>query len=168
LVPGYNAVTSTVGTLMEIERKFVLDEAPEVIRRSGGQPIRQGYVAVDDQVEVRLREAGAAFSLTVKVGRGLARAEHEIELTQDQFASLWSAASGRQLEKVRFRVDVPGGVAEIDVYGGDLEGMVTAEVEFESLEAARAFAPPRWFGVEVTDDERYANRNLALHGAPGG
>jgi adenylate cyclase len=58
---------------------------------------------------------------------------------------------------------------EVDVYAGDLDGLVSAEVEFASEEAAAAFAPPAWLGREVTGDPRYANRALAVSGpAPSG
>ena len=59
-----------------------------------------------------------------------------------------------------------GLVIELDVYTGDLEGLVVAEVEFDSEEAAEAFAPPEWFGEDVTDDVRYKNQRLARDGAP--
>jgi adenylate cyclase len=55
---------------------------------------------------------------------------------------------------------------ELDVYGGDLEGLVVAEVEFASEEDADAFDPPAWLGREVTDDPRYKNQRLARDGAP--
>ena len=38
------------------------------------------------------------------------------------------------------------------------------EIEFPSLEASEAFAPPPWIGREVTGDARYANQSLALDG----
>jgi adenylate cyclase len=41
-----------------------------------------------------------------------------------------------------------------------------AEVEFSSASESRRFAPPPWFGAEVTEDEHYKNANLALHGRP--
>ena len=41
-----------------------------------------------------------------------------------------------------------------------------AEVEFDSLDRLHEFGPPEWFGSEVTDDERFANAVLAVHGAP--
>ena len=40
------------------------------------------------------------------------------------------------------------------------------EIEFPSLEASEAFAPPPWVGPEVTGDPRYANQSLALAGCP--
>jgi CYTH domain-containing protein len=70
------------------------------------------------------------------------------------------------VEKTRYEAPVRGHTAEIDRYRGALAGLVTVEVEFESLEAAAAFEPPGWFGQEVTGDDRYANRRLAVDGLP--
>ncbi|MBI3308179.1 MAG: adenylate cyclase, partial [Candidatus Melainabacteria bacterium] len=41
------------------------------------------------------------------------------------------------------------------------------EVEFDSVEQARKFNPPDWFGKEVTADKRYRSKNLAIKGLPG-
>ena len=56
--------------------------------------------------------------------------------------------------------------AEVDEYAGALDGLVVAEVEFADEETARGFEPPAWFGRELTDDWRYANRSLAGDGMP--
>jgi len=56
--------------------------------------------------------------------------------------------------------------AEVDVYGGELDGLITAEVEFESMGAGEGFEPPGWFGAEVTDDARFANQSLAQAARP--
>jgi adenylate cyclase len=52
------------------------------------------------------------------------------------------------------------------VYHGRLNGLRTAEIEFESLAAATAFVPPGWLGRDVTDDPRYKNKRLATQGLP--
>jgi adenylate cyclase len=57
---------------------------------------------------------------------------------------------------------------DVDVYRGELEGLIVAEVEFESESASREFEPPEWFGEELTGDVRYANEHLARHGIPDG
>ena len=59
-----------------------------------------------------------------------------------------------------------GAVAELDVYDGALDGLLTVEIEFGSPEASEAFAPPPWIGRELTGDKRYANQSLALEGRP--
>ena len=45
-------------------------------------------------------------------------------------------------------------------------GLPDVEVEFGSERDAAAFVPPPWFDREVTDDDRYANRSLAVNGRP--
>ena len=57
-------------------------------------------------------------------------------------------------------------MAELDVYHGELTGLVTVEVEFSSLEEAESFSPPAWFGEDITEDKRYKNKNLARNGRP--
>jgi CYTH domain-containing protein len=39
--------------------------------------------------------------------------------------------------------------------------MKVAEVEFKTKSQAKDFSPPPWFDSEVTDDEKFKNRNLA-------
>ena len=68
--------------------------------------------------------------------------------------------------KVRHHIPFDEHVIELDVFGDGLDGLVFAEVEFDSSEALVAFEPPTWFGREVTDDGRYTNAALALNGRP--
>jgi CYTH domain-containing protein len=104
--------------------------------------------------------------LTVKHGAGLVRGEDEVPISAALFAALWPLTEGRRVEKTRHLVPLGAVVAEVDVYAGALEGLLTAEVEFPSEEASRSFTPPDWFGDEVTGEARYANQSLALDGKP--
>jgi CYTH domain-containing protein len=149
-----------VGT--EIERKFVLRAAPEWLDDAPSEPISQGYLAIGGETEVRVRLIAGQPKLTVKRGSGLERDETEIPLDGPQFRALWPLTDGRRVEKVRHRRTESGVAIEIDVYHGPHEGLIVAEVEFDSLAASDAFDPPEWLGEEVTGDERWANRNLAL------
>ena len=75
--------------------------------------------------------------------------------------------AGRRLEKTRYVIPGSGELTiELDVYSGGLSGLIVAEVEFASEDAADAFQPSEWFGSEVTDDGRFKNQQLACHGAP--
>lgn len=152
---------------MEIERKFLVVELPRGFETARSVRIRQGYLAVGGGAEVRLRDGDGAFTLTAKSGSGLARGEHEVALTREQFEALWPATAGRRLEKRRYFLESGELVLELDVYEADLLGLRVVEVEFSSLEAADAFHPPGWFGAEVTDDPAYKNAALAAHGRPG-
>jgi adenylate cyclase len=155
---------------MEIERKFLLAGRPDELDGAPSKRLEQGYLAVgEDGVEVRIRRAGEKTTLTVKSAPGLVRVEEEIPIDGARFDSLWPLTEGRRIVKTRYEVPLPGGeTAEVDDYHDALDGLLTAEVEFGSREASDAFAPPGWLGAEVTGDDRYANRTLALAGRPPG
>lgn len=146
----------------EIERKFVLRSAPDWLAEAPSESISQGYLAIGDDTEVRIRLIGGQPKLTVKTGTGLEREETEIDLEHEQYEALWPLTKGRRIEKVRYRRDESGATIEIDVYSGAHQGLIVAEVEFASIAASDAFEPPEWLGEEVTGDERWANRSLAL------
>ena len=150
----------------EIERKFLVAEVPTTERLGVGQRMRQGYLADEGDVSTRIRIMDDTAVLTVKAGRGRSRTEVEFEIPVEEAEQLWQHTGGRRLEKVRYRIAVDGGVAELDVYEGELDGLLTVEVEFDDDAAADGFVPPQWFGSELTDDERWTNASLARHGRP--
>lgn len=150
----------------EIERKFLLPGVPAEAAAAPSDAIDQGYLAVDDEAEVRVRRIAERHVLTVKRGAGLRRLEEETELTAAQFAALWPATEGRRVQKRRHRVQDGGLTIEVDVYAGAHEGLVVAEIEFADEAASAAYAAPAWLGREITGDRRYANQQLALAGRP--
>ena len=146
----------------EIERKFLLRQLPDQLKRSRHSIIEQGYLATEPAGrQVRLRKKGKRASLTFKVGRGAHREEREIRLSPKQFAALWPGTAGRRLRKVRYDIPWKNLVIEIDVYRGRHAGLVVAEVEFPDRVTCRKFKPPSWFGREVTGEKRYSNVRLA-------
>jgi adenylate cyclase len=153
---------------VEIERKFLVEALPDGLEASRADRIEQGYVAIGaDGVEVRVRRRAGKSTLTVKSAPGELRVEEEIPIDDRRFESLWQLSDGRRISKTRHLFPLePGVLAELDVYHGPLEGLLTVEVEFPSLAASAAFVPPPWIGREVTGDPRYANQSLALHGPP--
>ena len=105
--------------------------------------------------------------ITAKKGSGEIREEIEVPLEAGAFDRLWKLTESRRIAKRRFQVPLEDGhCAEVDVYAGDLEGLVVAEVEFSSEEEGDGFRAPDWFGRELTGDHRYANQVLAIHGRP--
>jgi CYTH domain-containing protein len=152
----------------ELERKFVLSEIPFELSGYPASEIRQGYLAIGaDGSEVRIRRRGERCSLTAKRGSGLARDEEELDLDDDEFDRLWPLTAGRRVEKTRYEIPADGDlVIELDIYAGELDGLITAEIEFGSDDQARRFATPDWLGAEVTENDAYKNRRLASDGKP--
>ncbi len=163
--------TSTSTSTVERERKFLVDSVPSDLDLSDHVDIRQGYLvtdAHDEHASVRVRDAGReGCTLTVKAGHhGAERTELEWTIGREQFDAAWAHTTGRRITKRRHRIPLSGSVVELDVFGGELRGLVVAEVEFPDTDALDAFEPPPWFGREVTDDRRYANAALAVDGLP--
>jgi adenylate cyclase len=150
---------------MEIERKFLLSEPPN-LDAANADEIEQGYLAIGSDGEVRVRRKGDRLLLTAKRGSGLSRQEAEVELDRRSFDELWRLTEGRRLQKRRHVMSHGDLKIEVDVYGGELEGLTVAEVEFATEEDAKEFDPPAWLGEEVTGDHRYMNETLATAGLP--
>ena len=151
----------------EIERKFIVSSLPRQLDSDSGQRIRQGYVIIsEDDIELRIRQKQDKYFQTIKMGSGLSRTEIEIELSPEQFNRMWPHTRGRRVSKMRSTLPAGDYIAELDRFDGDLAGLVMVEVEFSSESAAHEFVPPDWFGTEVTDDKRYKNKHLAVHGVP--
>jgi CYTH domain-containing protein len=149
----------------EIERKFLVASKPAGLGE--GTPIRQGYLPLDiEDVELRVRAKGEARVVTVKGGHGQSRDEQEGEIGSAAFEVLWPLTEGRRIEKTRYEIEHGELTIELDEYGGDLEGLLVAEIEFDSADEAERFEPPGWLGRELTGDERYSNAALAERGMP--
>jgi adenylate cyclase len=146
---------------VEIERKFLVvgDQWRHDVEQS--THIVQGYLANAGRATVRVRIKGGDAFLTIK-GRteGISRSEYEYQIpVEDARAMLAELAQGPVIDKVRHLVPAAGHMWELDVFAGDNEGLVMAEVELSSDDEAVEL--PAWAGAEVSDDDRYYNVNLA-------
>ena len=146
---------------IEIERKFLVRDL-SVVANLAGTAMRQGYLSVDPARTVRVRVAGLRAFVTIKGAgseSGASRAEYEYEIPAPDAEELLDRLALRPLiEKTRYRVAAGDLVWEIDVFRGDNDGLVVAEVELPS--EATEVALPEWIGTEVTGDQRYYNASL--------
>lgn len=148
----------------EIERKFLV--GGEGWRLDGGKRIDivQAYVALGEKAQVRVRIIdGETAVLTVKDrAAGPVRAEFEYPIPIADARAMLALRTGSLIEKTRTIVPIGGMHWEIDVFRGDLAGLVLAEIELD--DAARELTLPPWAGQEVTNDPRYYNAALAISG----
>ena len=149
---------------MEIERKFLVSRLPDALEQYPHERMEQAYVSVDPLI--RIRRAGERYILTCK-GRGLlSREEFETGITPEAYGRLLAKTDGLRIVKERYRIPLGAYTAELDIFAPPLAPLVFAEVEFPTPDAAQAFAPPDWFGREVTYDPAYTNAALSRDGAP--
>jgi len=142
----------------EIERKFLLKmELPDDLN---GKRYRQGYLPTTDFTVVRIRTIGKRGFLTIKgKTENISRSEFEYEIPiEDAETMLDTLCTKPLIEKIRYEAGYGGLIWEIDVFEGENEGLVIAEVELEKID--QEIDIPDWIGEEVSGDSRYFNSNL--------
>jgi adenylate cyclase len=146
---------------VEIERKFLVVGDSWRHDVVSATRIVQGYLSSGGSATVRARIKGERAYLTIKgQSQGISRSEFEYEIpVADAEAMLAELAVGPVIEKTRHLIEVAGHTWELDVFAGQNEGLVMAEVEMASDDEEPALPP--WAGQDVSDDPRYYNVNLA-------
>lgn len=151
---------------MEIERKFKLCRLPERLEQYETWEIEQGYLC-EKGCTLRVRRTDGRYCLTLKLRRkqpgtsALVNVEEEYPIPREAYEHLLAKADGNRICKTRYRIPLADGLtAELDRFHGKLEGLQFVEVEFPDLETSDRFAPPDWFGEEVTFDPAYRNSRL--------
>jgi len=143
----------------EIERKFLVD-LNKLGDLGSGVAIKQGYIPTADKTVVRVRLAGQAAYLTLKgKNRGLVRSEFEYEIPASDAEEIISElCRGPIIDKTRYVIEYSGHTWEIDIFHGENDGLVVAEIELQSEE--ELFDRPNWVTLEVSDDSKYYNSSL--------
>ncbi len=173
--------STTMG--MEIERKFLVrsdrfkEEAAQAAGCNGdaGVYYRQGYVPTLNGTTVRIRIAGDKGFITIKDRAvGFSRHEFEYSIPREEAEQMLELMCTKpQIEKHRYKIpyrpstlneDAPQDETtahlcwEVDVFHGENEGLIVAELEVPSEDTPISL--PDWIGAEVTGDKRYYNSHL--------
>ncbi len=153
---------------METERKFLLKKLPEDLTVYKKKEIEQGYLCTNPVVRIRKSNEDyymtykSRLNKTIDSSVALVCEEVELPLTKEAYYHLREKVDLRLITKCRYLIPLDNGLtAELDIFEGELEGLVFAEVEFKSEEEAADFTPPDWFSKEVTFDDHYKNNVLA-------
>jgi adenylate cyclase len=154
---------------IEIERKFLL--AGDAWRGLAGRSerIAQGYLISGAAVasgqaksSVRLRVSGDRAWLNIKSATlGIERQEYEYPVPLEDATKMLADLADGRVEKIRHHVMLDGAHFEIDEFLDDNAGLIVAEVELPSADAA--YPRPAWLGVEVSALPRYYNVSLIDH-----
>lgn len=150
--------------MLEIERKFLVLSHDFIKESFRHNRIVQGYLNSNPERTVRIRIKGNKGFLTIK-GKGnesgTTRLEWETEIPLQDAEKLLPLCEKGVIEKVRYEVKVGKHVFEVDVFSGENDGLIMAEIELQSEE--EAFEKPIWIGREVSNDVKYYNAYLSHH-----
>ena len=144
----------------EIERKFLIQDT-SIVDSLAGERLTQGYLSHDKNATVRVRIAGTTGWLTIK-GKtvGATRSEFEYPVPEeDARQMLDELCNAGVIDKTRYRLPQGTLCWEIDVFHGENDGLIVAEIELPSEDTP--FDRPAWLGEEVTGDPRYYNSALS-------
>jgi len=148
--------------LKEIERKFLVKSTDFIKESNVNNRIVQGYLNSNPERTVRVRIKGNKGFLTIK-GKGnesgTTRFEWEKEISLFEAEALLQLCESGSIDKIRYEISIGKHMFEVDVFSGENQGLIIAEVELSSEN--EFFEQPNWLGKEVTGDKKYYNSYLS-------
>jgi CYTH domain-containing protein len=145
----------------EYERRFLLSDIPDL----SGMACRLIEDLYLDGTRLRLRkiiceDENEQYKLCKKYAGPSADplAIVNIYLTSQEY-DLLSELNGKGIRKRRY--NIASSALCLDVFEGQLAGLVLCEIEAESVALLEAHTLPHWIGRDVSDDPFFTGGNLA-------
>lgn len=148
--------------IMEIERKYKVLNLDFIQLSKQVLDIKQGFLNSNPYRTVRIRLNNELGFITVKgksSSDGLERFEWEKTISKEEALQLLTLCEPGIIDKKRYLVDFKNQTFEVDVFSGDNEGLIIAEIEIPTKDTQPLL--PAWIGDEVTGDIRYYNSQLS-------
>lgn len=148
----------------ELELTYLAKTLPTGLVSAEKKEMLDIYIPTSsDHPTLRIRKNGDKHEITKKQpiveGDASRQLETTIKLTPAEFADL-SQLPGKRIQKTRYLYQENNINYEIDVFRGDLTGLVLVDVEFATVQEKSAFVPPAWCLVEVTQEKFLAGGML--------
>lgn len=161
----------------EIERKYAVKYIPKDFKVESVVYIKQAFIYRDKLTLIRVRDVKEKYPINTQKYIYTVKAKGDIEYTNDynigkkyeiennipkeEFEKLIKKTISNIIEKTRITVPIENNLkVEIDIYYNYLEGLLTAEVEFQDEKQANNFQKPDWLGEEL-GYKKLSNRKLA-------
>lgn len=152
---------------MEIEKKFGVLKIPSNLEKYEKEEIEQGYLCI--KPTVRIRKSSTEYTLNYKWKQkgvqdtiAIQNIEYTMPLTKENYEVLVNKIENNLIKKDRYKIPIENGLTvELDIFHGNLEGLVFAEIEFPNIEVAKSFEKPDWLGKDITFDKRFDNTLLS-------
>ncbi len=157
--------------MLEIERKFLINEIPEEIWSCEKQEILQWYfknykknIRIRQTITIKKWRKFTKYYMTQKQGKWLVRQEDEKEISEKQFNDYREFAKDNQIKKTRYLLPYKKHIIEINQFHDKLDWLWMAEVEFPSIKESQKFTPPSRCFKEITEQKEANNSYLAVYG----
>jgi CYTH domain-containing protein len=143
--------------MIEIERTFLAKKIPEGLKNCEHKEIIDIYIPKDwpGHAPIRIRKFGNKYEITKKspIDRDHSKLhEQNISLEEGEFKEFMKL-DGKKAHKIRYYLKYNGLTAEVDVFQGDLKGLVVVEFEFPDEKTRDAFEMPDFCLADVTQDD---------------
>lgn len=148
--------------MLEIERKYLVESLDFINEAQSIKRITQGFLNTNPERTVRVRISGEEAFITVKGisnETGTTRMEWEQKIDLKGAQKLLQICEPGMIDKTRYDLLFHGNLFEVDVFHGENEGLIIAEVELSHEN--QPFEKPHWLGEEVTGDVKYYNSELS-------
>ncbi|MEZ5426302.1 MAG: hypothetical protein R2747_08560 [Pyrinomonadaceae bacterium] len=159
-------MTDTKYTRIEYERRFLVPPSADWKRHveSFSKSFEDKYL---NNSRLRLRSLTDSdtgrriFKLNKKAESEspFFRTVSRILLSTEEY-EMFDALAGERLRKVRHYQKYRGRIFSVDVFGGELEGLILCETEADGLEDLLAAEPPVYVVAEVTEDDFFTGGAL--------
>ena len=149
----------------ELELTYLAKYLP---RNLGESPLREVldiyFPSTAKHPVLRLRKIGEKHELTkkepIQAGDSSHQMETTIPLTEEEYKEI-AQLEGKRLRKIRYDYrNGSGAVFEFNIFKDDLGGLVTIEVEFNSIKEKDEFNPPDFCLADVTQEDFVAGGML--------
>lgn len=147
---------------LEIERKFLVNNSSFTEESYQKKYLTQGFLNTDPNRVVRVRVTDKTAFLTIKgisSKNGTTRFEWEKKITIEEGRQLLLLCEEGVIEKYRYLIQKKNHTYEVDVFLGENEGLIVAEIEL--THENEIFEIPDWLGAEVTGHTKYYNSALS-------
>ena len=143
--------------MIELERTFLVKRIPDELKNCESKEIIDIYLPKEERhPKLRIRKNGNKFEITKKEpetqGDFSKQVEYTIPLKEKEFISL-SKIDGKKIHKIRYYYKYNDQIAEIDLFLGELKGLIIADFEFENEDEKNNFEIPDFCLAEVTQEE---------------
>ena len=134
----------------EIDRKFLIEEMPSL---RGFAPVlhERYFIQYGDLAEERIQKCNGVFEYEIKMMiTPHERSRERKVLTEKEFEKL-KKRSSKVILLESYLLSKKNPRLSINKYKGDYQGLVFAELEFDTREESEAYVPEEWMSTEITN-----------------